>query len=66
MKKHFLLNLAAVVIFTLPALAQIKKHQSLKSIDEKVAILLSKMTLEEKVGQMTNMKLMSKSWKKKF
>ena len=57
MKKQFLLHLAIAGLGILSATAQTKNVRSPKSIDQKVNVLLSKMTLEEKVGQMTNLTL---------
>jgi beta-glucosidase len=57
MKKELLLTLVAVGLSTLFVTAQVKKAKSLNTIDEKVNALLAKMTLEEKVGQMTNLTL---------
>jgi len=57
MKKQLFLNLAIAGLGILSATAQTKNVSSSKSIDEKVNTLLNKMTLEEKVGQMTNLTL---------
>jgi beta-glucosidase len=52
--KNILLTTAAFSLSVLFATAQIKPQNS---IDQKVNALLAKMTLEEKVGQMTNLTL---------
>ncbi|MHB8205987.1 glycoside hydrolase family 3 N-terminal domain-containing protein [Mucilaginibacter sp.] len=57
MKKQLLLTLAITGLGILSVTAQTKNVPSSKSIDEKVNTLLNKMTLEEKVGQMTNLTL---------
>ena len=57
MKKQLLLTLTITGLGILSAIAQTKNVRSPKSIDQKVNALLGKMTLEEKVGQMTNLTL---------
>jgi len=57
MKKEIFLTLAIAGLGTLFTAAQVRPARSLNTIDEKVNALLAKMTLEEKVGQMTNLTL---------
>jgi len=57
MKKEILLTLAIVGLSSLFVIAQVKKPTPSTIIDQKVNAILTKMTLEEKVGQMTNLTL---------
>lgn len=57
MKKCLLLTINAVSLVFLCTTAQVNQKKPLNIIDKKVDMLLSKMTLEEKVGQMTNLTL---------
>ncbi|MVN21872.1 glycoside hydrolase family 3 N-terminal domain-containing protein [Mucilaginibacter arboris] len=57
MRKSFLLTLLGVGLNILPNFAQVKEASLNIGIGPKVKMLLSKMTLEEKVGQMTNLTL---------
>lgn len=57
MKKNLLLTASFTLLCIMQANAQVKQTKPGNSINQKVNALLAKMTLEEKVGQMTNLTL---------
>lgn len=61
MKKIFILSLIAVFLFFAFAFSPQNKFTSNSELEEKISNLLSRMTLEEKVGQMTQITLQTVS-----
>ncbi|HTD39680.1 MAG TPA: glycoside hydrolase family 3 N-terminal domain-containing protein [Mucilaginibacter sp.] len=53
--RRIFLTIISLVLLTVTVLAQAQKHASV--LDKKVDVLIAKMTLEEKVGQMTEVTL---------